>query len=58
MLPLEKPLGFLGYRLGHSLSPLMINKAIEELRLPYQLLPFGWIVFYGPRLWWILSVDP
>lgn len=40
MLPLEKTLGVLGYPLGHSLSPLMINTALEELKLPYRLLPF------------------
>ena len=40
MLPLEKTLGVLGYPLEHLLSPLMINTAIEELRLPYRLFPF------------------
>lgn len=40
MSPLEKTLGVLGFPLGHSLSPLMVNTALEELRLPYRLQAF------------------
>lgn len=35
-----KLLGIFGYPVGHSLSPLMHNAAIEKLRLDYVYLPF------------------
>lgn len=33
-------LGIIGYPIGHTLSPLMHNTAIKELRLDYIYLPF------------------